>query len=83
MTVSWRDDLPTAQARLAALEAAETKRFTNETVKSVRYQVGGVEYADPVSMDQLARAIFETRAVIRRLGGGCVTGGAIVPTFGG
>jgi hypothetical protein len=80
---SWRDNLQLATARLAALEAAEMNRFTGTQVKSVKYEVGGVEYADPVSMTDLARAIFETRSVVNRLGGGAVTGGAIIPTFGG
>ena len=81
--MSWRDNLALAQARLAALEAAELNALTGERIKSVRYEVGGVEYADPVSTDQLARSMYETRVIINRLGGGAPMGGAIVPTMGG
>jgi hypothetical protein len=81
--MSWRDNLALAQARLAALEAAELNALTGERIKSVRYEVGGVEYADPVSVDQLARAMYETRVIIGRLGGGAPMGGAIVPIMGG
>lgn len=80
---SWRDNLEMATARLAALEAAELNRLTGVQVKSVKYEVGGVEYAEPVTLVELDRKIFETRSVINRLGGGVVTGGAIIPTFGG
>lgn len=80
---SWRDDLPTAEARLVALEAAELGALTNTRVKSIRYQVGGVEYAEPVPVGVLDRKIYECRLVIQRLGGGGVTGGAIIPTMGG
>ena len=80
---SWRDDPSLAQARLAALEAAEAAALSGERVKSVKYEVGGVEYADPVSHETLVRAIYECRLVLRRLGGGRVSGGAIIPTFGG
>ena len=80
---SWRDNLDMATARLAALEAAELNRLTGVQVKSVKYEVGGVEYAEPVALVELDRKIFETRSIISRLGGGVVTGGAIIPTFGG
>lgn len=80
---SWRDDLTLATARLAALEGAELKALTGERVKSVRYEVGGVEYHEPVDIDVLGRKIFETRSIVRRLGGGGSLGGAIVPVFGG
>ena len=83
MTVSWKGDLALAQARLAALQAAELKALTGERIKSVRYQVGGVEYADPVSLGELTRAIYETGVYVRRLGGGCAVGGAIIPVMGG
>ncbi|MCY1649084.1 hypothetical protein OVA11_19090 [Caulobacter sp. SL161] len=79
---NWRENLELATARLAALEAAELDRFKGVQVKSVKYEVGGVEYADPVSMQELSRAIFEARSIVNRLGGGVVSGGAITPTFG-
>ncbi len=83
MTVSWKEDLTLAQARLAALQAAELKALTGERIKSVRYQVGGVEYADPVPLGELTRAIYETGVYVRWLGGGCAVGGAIIPVMGG
>lgn len=81
--MSWRTDLAKAQARLAALEAAELSALTGERVKSVRYEVGGVEYHEPVSVDVLTRAMYETRVIIAQLGGPRVGGGAIIPTMGG
>jgi hypothetical protein len=80
---SWRDDLTLATARLAALEAAELSALTNDRVKSVRYEVGGVEYHEPVDVNVLDRKIYETRLAIGRLGGGAIGGGAIVLVFGG
>lgn len=81
--MSWRDNLPAAQARLVALEAAELSALLGERIKSVRYETGGVEYSDPVSTDQLTRSIYETRVIIGRLGGAAPIGGAIIPTMGG
>jgi hypothetical protein len=80
--MSWRDSLPEARARLAALEAAETKVLIGEQVARVSYEGGGLDYAKGATLTEIRQALRETQLVVNRLAGGRRTGGAFVPVLG-
>lgn len=81
--MSWHTDLAKAQAREAALEAAELQILSGQQVKSVAYDGERVEYGQGASLREIQGALREVRMVIQRLSGCARTGGAIIPTFGG
>lgn len=81
--MSYLDTLATAQARLAALEAAELKMLEGATVSQVTYDGGSISYAKGASFDQIRGALRECRLIVQRLSGGCRTGGAIIPIMRG
>lgn len=81
--MSWRDSLTEAEARLAALEAAELALLTGGQVAKISGGGESVDFAqlkDPVT--EIARRISDCRIVIARLKGGC-RGGVITPIMGG
>lgn len=80
--MSWRDTLSEAQARLAALEAAELQVLVGNQVSEINYDGGGTKWAKGATLTELRSAILECRMVIGNLSGGRRTGGAIIPTFG-
>lgn len=81
--MSWRDTLSGAQARLAALEAAELQVLQGVQVTEIASDGETMRYAKGATLGELRQAIGEARAVIQSLSGCRRTGGAIIPVMRG
>lgn len=79
--MSYLTNLAEAQARLAALEAAELKILAGGQVASVQYDGGQIGYQKGATLREVQAALREVRVIVQRLSGATRTGGAIIPVL--